>query len=281
MRATDRVFLDDRIPALDDKTPREAALDPKLRPRLLRILKQRVRAHDERNLRTGRTDDINWLLRELGADEIDFEPPPWRPPLPEQDLENDEDLDVELELEPNLDLPPPPPLPATPLSLDEAGRRANTALAQFETAAEAMDALLDSGSTLIADASEITTDMITDDEFAFSVPFLLQAWFALVPPGHRAPKIQRENLEDAFYREFEQMVEAVESGSPDRLTNFSKTGRQPDFMLLLATQLIHSGMNAPKRRRPSTLALGVMLALVKTVVDELDVALRERSIHPA
>ncbi|HNQ87897.1 MAG TPA: hypothetical protein PKM73_04610 [Verrucomicrobiota bacterium] len=80
LEAEDRRFLDSRIPALDDKTPREAARDPQLRPKLIRLMKQRVRAHDQRNLKAGRRDDINWLLRELELKELLFDPPPPRPP---------------------------------------------------------------------------------------------------------------------------------------------------------------------------------------------------------
>jgi hypothetical protein len=80
MRAAERAFLDEHIPALSNRTPREAARDPSLRPKLIQLMKQRVRSHDERNLKTGRTDDINWPLHELNLQEIIFDPPPWRPP---------------------------------------------------------------------------------------------------------------------------------------------------------------------------------------------------------
>lgn len=78
LQAEERRFLDSRIPALHDQTPREAARDPQLRPKLIRLIKQRVRAHDQRNLKTGRRDDINWLLRELELTELLFDPPPAR-----------------------------------------------------------------------------------------------------------------------------------------------------------------------------------------------------------
>ena len=79
--AQDRIFLDDSIPDLDGRTPREAARDPQLRPKLIRLIKSRVRITDQRNLQTGRNDDINWMVRELGLDEIDFAaPPPGRVP---------------------------------------------------------------------------------------------------------------------------------------------------------------------------------------------------------
>ena len=202
MRAADRAFLDDDIPALDNKTPREAARNPALRPRLIRLLKERVRAHDERNLQTGRTEDINWLLRELGAVEIIFDPPPWRPPPPGQtdkdDLPDREDFAGEPE--PNPNLPPAPPLPATPLSIEESAKRLDAAVNAFKTAADAEAALFECGATLIDDADELTVDVLSDDEFSFSLTFLMQAWFALVPPGHRPPKIHFPDLAATFDR---------------------------------------------------------------------------------
>jgi hypothetical protein len=48
MRAAERAFLDDHIPALSNLTPREAANDPVLRPKLVQLMKERVRLHDER-----------------------------------------------------------------------------------------------------------------------------------------------------------------------------------------------------------------------------------------
>jgi len=80
LRAAERAFLDEHIPALANRTPREAARDPALRPKLAQLMKQRVRRHDERNLETGRTDNINRLLHELELEEIIFDAPPWRPP---------------------------------------------------------------------------------------------------------------------------------------------------------------------------------------------------------
>ena len=79
MALQDQTFLDDQIPALDGRTPRQAAQDPALRPKLLHLLKQRVQACDEHNLESGGSYDVNWLLRELGTTEILFNPPPARP----------------------------------------------------------------------------------------------------------------------------------------------------------------------------------------------------------
>jgi hypothetical protein len=77
----DRNFLDAPLPALDGKTPRQAASDPACRQKLVNLMKSRIRATDEHNLETARNDDLNWMVRELGLNEILFEPPPLRPRL--------------------------------------------------------------------------------------------------------------------------------------------------------------------------------------------------------
>jgi hypothetical protein len=281
MRAADRAFLDDEIPALDKKTPREAARNPALRPRLIRLLKQRVQAHDERNRQTGRTDDINWLLRELGVDEIIFDPPPWRPPPPDRmrtdELPDEEDFGGEPK--PNPNLPPAPPLPAVPLSMEEAAKRMDAAVNAFATAADAEAAIFESGATLIDDADELTVDMLSDAEFSFCLVFLLQAWFVLVPPGHRPPKIHFPDLAAAFDRNYRDIEEAVSSPLADGLVNYAKTSCQPELLLLLTSEILKSGKTAPKKIRPSPESLVVMLALVKAIVEELDAALRRRVIH--
>jgi hypothetical protein len=78
MQAQDRDFLDSIVPALEGRTPREAARDPVLRPKLIRLMKSRVRSYDGENLRSGSTLDINGLLLELGLDELILDPPPFR-----------------------------------------------------------------------------------------------------------------------------------------------------------------------------------------------------------
>ncbi len=94
MKEFDRTFLDSPIPALNDKTPREAASLPALRPALIQLMKQHIRNRDEHNLRNGSQIDINPLIRELGLDEIDFPPPPPRS-IPQRT--NDEDFEEDAE----------------------------------------------------------------------------------------------------------------------------------------------------------------------------------------
>jgi len=80
-----KAFADRGVPALDGKTPRQAAAIPALRPALIRLMKTHVRRVDEDNLANGTEIDINGLIRELGLAEIDFPAPPRRRPPPAAD----------------------------------------------------------------------------------------------------------------------------------------------------------------------------------------------------
>ncbi len=75
----DRRFLDAALDGLGGKSPRQAASDPAFRPKLVRMMKSRIRSADQDNLETGGNRDVNWMVRELGLDEILFYPPPPRP----------------------------------------------------------------------------------------------------------------------------------------------------------------------------------------------------------
>jgi len=279
MRAAERAFLDDSIPALDNRTPREAALDPVLRPKLIQLMKQRVRRHDEHDLKTGRADDINWLLRELGLTEIIFDAPPWRPPpatIPDEDADGPEleALDETTGVEPNR--PPAPPLPDAPLDLEEAAERLENAIDVFAVAAEAEAELSASGATLLEDAEELTLDRLTENDFCFAIPFLLQTWFALVPRGCRAPEIDFDDLEKAFLSNLRQIATCAEAGTPKKLESFFQSGPQPGLMLVMLGGFLQAANTAPKKIRPSLDAQPVILALLKSVVEKLDEALRRK-----
>ena len=79
LEVSERAFLDDKIPVLDNRTPREAVADPALRAKLALLVKRRVNDTDFRNLKKGTARDIDWLPAELGLTELLFEAPPRRP----------------------------------------------------------------------------------------------------------------------------------------------------------------------------------------------------------
>lgn len=276
-------FADQPVPALDGQTPRQAALDPALRPRLVQLLKGHVRQFDEEHLRRGTTGDINWLLHELGAHELIFPPPPVRAPAhgPEDDFpEPDEDygFDDGPAFPPRppraLGRPPAPPLPAEPLSPEESQRRVVAAMDAFETAAAALDELAVSGATVLEDLSEIIGDLLTEEEFGFLIPLLLPAWFGLVPVGTAAPELDYDRLEAAFDREMDRVDTMLRQRSQRAMEQLLTHCPQPQYVLLLMTHLLDAANTAPKKFRPSVASQPVMLAALFAVIGELDHALR-------
>lgn len=65
-----RKFLDNPVPALDGQTPRQAASDQQMRPRLIELMKSHIKGVEENSRRKGITIDIDWVIEELGLDEL-------------------------------------------------------------------------------------------------------------------------------------------------------------------------------------------------------------------
>ena len=63
-------FLDETIPALDGATPRAAAQDPALRPKLIEVMKVHLHNLERENQRTGLGFDLNTTLDVLGLPEL-------------------------------------------------------------------------------------------------------------------------------------------------------------------------------------------------------------------
>lgn len=269
MAAThDRGFLEDAIPALNGLTPRKAARDPALRPKLVHLLKSRIRSLDERNLKSGRQEDLNWMLRELGIEELIFDPPPRRKPV---DIEAEPD-DLE---EDGLDRPPPPELPAAPLSLPEANARLRDAMEAFETASGALEELRRSGSFLIEDAHELASEYLDEQDFGYLVIFLIQAWFTLVPPGSQSPSVDFNDFAAAFERVMEALPDSTSKSAQRFMERVFEESRQPVLVQMIALELLETESKLPVEQRPEPHQLLVMIALVRAIVDTLDEALRE------
>lgn len=65
-----REMLERPHPALEGKTPRAAAVDPALRPRLIELMKDNLLHLDRHRLQTGIELPLDWLLDELGLSEL-------------------------------------------------------------------------------------------------------------------------------------------------------------------------------------------------------------------
>lgn len=146
----------------------------------------------------------------------------------------------------------------------------------FATAAEAEEELVASGATVVEDAEELTLDSLKESDFCFAIPFLLQTWFALVPCGCRAPEIDFADLEDSFAANLRQLDICAQAGSPKKMEKFFQSGPQPALMLALLGGFLEAANTAPKEIRPALEAQPVILALLKSVVETLDGALRRK-----
>lgn len=280
-----RVWFDEPLPALEGRTAREAARMPAWRGRLLELVKGQVRRLDQRNLETGRADDINALIRELGLTEIDFPPPPSRAPLKEDESFEDE---VENEREVDRDAIPFPPQPSPagtaagwsapllgsrPLTVEEAMERLRAGLDAFETAADAMRELEATGASLLDDAQALAARQVDERDFGALVVFLIQVWFALVPRGGRVPLLRWEAMAAAIDRDGERLSSARRDG-PAAWRRMLADSPQPHLLEVVAgsaTELLEKG---PKAMRPQPGSVIGMVLVLKTIIAEIDFALR-------
>jgi hypothetical protein len=275
--AHERAWIDQPLEALGGLSPRTAAGQPGLRARLVRMMKSRVRSCDEHNLRTGGRRDVNWMLRELGLQEILFDPPPPRAateaPLDADDREEEGAVSL---ADPSL--PPAPPLPTEPFSLEEAGERLRVGLEELDSAAEALETMEAAGSTLIEDVDEITAGLIDDETFTLLIPFLIQAWFAFVPPGTRGPELDFDRLSNGIRSQTERILEMVRERSEASFNRFFNSGPQPHLSLMLTGMMIQSTSTMPRKACPTPEVQAVMACVLLAVVEELDLACRSTPV---
>ena len=66
-----RQFIDSPVPMLDSKTPRQAARDKKLRPKLIDLMKLHLHGIEQRNWMDNCLNlNLDWVLDELGLEEL-------------------------------------------------------------------------------------------------------------------------------------------------------------------------------------------------------------------
>ena len=70
-----RKFMDSPVPMLENKTPRQAATNKRLRPKLIDLMKVHIYGIDKRNHEDPCLNlDIDWVLDELGLEELKRRP---------------------------------------------------------------------------------------------------------------------------------------------------------------------------------------------------------------
>lgn len=282
--AMDHEFLNHAVPALDGRTPREAARDPALRPTLIQLMKSRVRQCDERNLETGLRHDTNWMLRELGLDELLFDPPPagrqprtFVPGGPATEFDEDEDYDdddetVALMMDPAL--PPAPPLPGRPFTDEEVEARLRATIESYELAADATGEMEAEGCTLLDDLDQVTVGLVEDDSFPLLVPLVLQIWRAFVPAGTRGFNVPRAMLREAIVREGTDLTRILKQQSPAAVDRYLNSGTQPVLQRVILGQLMRLAETLPRKSRPSPEKQAILGTVLRAVIEEVDRAQR-------
>ena len=268
----DREFFDAEIPMLEGKTPRQAAAIPALRPRLLTLMKLRVRECDERNLMEGGAEDVNWMIRELGLTEILFEPPPTRPRLRVESLSDEGGAAAGNAA----DLKEPPRLPAEPLTEQEAGMRLDAALGAFPSMIKALEYLGDMGYPLFEDLSAVLDGLLKDREQQFLLPLVAMAVLCFAPRGTRPPEVPRDHLRSVLAGDLQALQARLGTAPPERTMDFLCGGSQPALMRFLVGMCVEVIERAPENVRPASAnSRFLMLVAIKAVVDALDQSMRE------
>ncbi len=270
----DRRWLDESLEVFAGKTPKQAALDPALRPLLIPMMKSRVRRCDERNVRTGSNHDVNWMLRELGLDELNFPPPPRRAVSVKQARANLDD--EEFPQEKTQGRPMPPPLPQRPFTKEEVRTILAGAARSFKHPPDALAEMRAAGSTLIEDLGRITADSIDERMFRILVPSLIHIWLLFVPIGTRGPELNIERLTHGISKESQLIKEAMNQGSQAAYNLIMRSGPQPEAVEFMIAMLTSSLGSLPKKASPTPLVLAFATVLFKATIEEMDLACREQ-----
>ncbi len=266
----DQRFLDDHIPALDGKTPLEAAAEPALRQKLLRLMKHWVHESDRQTLETGRPHDVTWMLRELGLNEILFEPPPPRPALGRPSSWLDEEQEEEMFSE----LTPPPPLPPWPWTDAEVAERLEQALAAFPALTDTLQYLIDLDYPLFDDLKEAVGNLLEPYELQFLMPFVALLVTCFAPPGTQPPELGYEELLAEFRRQVAGLPELLPDTSGSKSLGWMQESSQPVLLVKVVALVVTLSEGAPRKIRPRESSRFSMLIVLKVVINELDRAMR-------
>jgi hypothetical protein len=264
-------ILDEPIPTLDNMTPRAAASNPALRPQLVRWMKFWISQTDHRNLETGRNDDTNWMVHELGLTEILFEPPPLRPRQPPAREVTDEDED---DLPPYLTLPGPPALPDRPWTKPKADKLINRAIKTFSPMSGVADYFSDLQYPLFPDLNDLLGEALEDQEI--TCLFQAVAWVVLcfAPRGTRPPEVFPEDLEDNLNRRVKEVAGWSDAELDKAFTDWLDQSRQPELLTMVLALTLAWLEKAPPALQVRDGAKSLIIAALGAVVDTLDEAAR-------
>jgi hypothetical protein len=226
---------------------------------------------DRRNLETGRNDDTNWMVRELGLTEILFEPPPPRPRLAPAGEVADED---EEDQPPYLTLPDPPALPDRPWTKSEADKVLSRALKTFSPMSGAADYFGELQYPLFPDLNDLLGEALEDQEI--TCLFQAAAWVVLcfAPRGTRPPAVFPDDLEDHLNRQVTEVTAWFAKGIDNSFSDWLERSRQPELLTRVLALTLTWLEKVPPALRARDEVKSLMIAVLGAVVDALDEAVR-------
>lgn len=125
----------------------------------------------------------------------------------------------------------------------------------------------------MVDLAGFTEDHLDKEQFSCFTVFLLKLWFAMVPPGVRAPFIDVEELADRCDNELFEFAEAMAT-SPNRVEEYLAAASQPGLLRAVYGMVLEEAKQEPLRHCLDAPAVANSLSLLKAVMEELDHHLR-------
>ena len=273
MRTTVSTYADQPVPALDGRTPREAARDPGLRPKLVTVMKRLVHHHDESCRRLGVQVDINGLLRDLGLTELDFPPPPAGAVL-------DEDLDEDMKeaFDETADdfasdaragvRQPAPPLPVAPLADEDISARLEHALDLLPDPLDMLDEC-DADSEGLIDYAAAFAEGWHELERQTLLMSVATAWYLFFPPEYAPPPLDLDLLEEAVTKNLDRL-HALEDTTQTALPSLLHCASQPAVFVTLGALLVGTDRERKRLGVERQWARLEAMVFLRTLVDVLD-----------
>jgi len=258
MRLLNNSWPDQPVPALDNLSPRQAAMDPAYRPALLALVKERIRNTDKHRIKA-LTDDDEALLpddedpvtlaRDLGLVELDVPAPPGLYPPPRPRL---------------------PPLPAADLTVEEVEARIPLLAANNSDAAENLLARTRSEAHAVWEALDILREDGNDDWPLLLDLILAAAWYILFPREPPARLPAAETLAEAVNQALDLWYEQGANVNQEIMNNTLISRRQPALVTILQATILNTTSSELKKAR---LDYGVaidMAITLRVLIDALD-----------
>ncbi len=251
MRRSRREWLDQKIPGLKDATPRQAAVDPALRPALITMVKGIVRQHDkQRSPADDGPDEMEWMLRELGLEEMIFPAPPWREEFAEDESWWEAAVDGAL-------------------PEDEVIERMELLGARYPDPGDAIDEMHRQAPELV-EALEHMAKTLEANGGAVMLLSAVRAWLVLRPPGAGLVAVEESFFAGQLERRMRELNE-VGAGLKGALVEVIATSPQPALTFMTVSPLIEMAFNPEEDGRGGPVLrvedLAAITGIIMAVID--------------